>query len=126
MIAIELAEIAAGVRAQMATYVDIRRTSAMPAGPVGSAWPIEDLERDLEAMRQALIDPYWLEATVGVALLGQAERVERCVVVAEDRHGHLLAYVPSQDEFSVLRQYQPGKFGSFGLDGDAVGAFISI
>jgi hypothetical protein len=123
---IEPAEIAAEVRAQMATYADTYRTTSRSAGLVGTALPLAEIERGLAALQDALIEPYWLEADVGVALLGQVKRNERCVIVAQDRYGNLLAYVPSQNEFTVLREYQQGKFGSFGVDGDAVGAFLSI
>ena len=124
---VDPAMIASRVRAQVATYVEDYLRVSRPGTLVGTPLSATQLTEEVEALRQALVEPYWLNAGIMKSTSDVEDvRMESCVIVADNSAGHLLAYVPSMDEFTVLREYRPGHYGSFGLDGDAVGAFISI
>jgi hypothetical protein len=116
--------IVAGVREQIRTYnyLDGRETS----GLIGTALSVEWIEKGLEEFSRALIEPYWLEVEIRDNEEQRAKPlIETCLIVADDTKGNLLAFVPSEDKFTVVCEFSVGTFSSFGLDGDAVGAFLS-
>lgn len=124
MVEIDPVAIVAGVREQIRTYdyFEGRETS----GLIGTALPLEWIENGLKEFSRSLIEPYWLEVEIQDNEQQRAKPlIERCLIVADDNNGNLLAFVPSEDKFTVVREFSVGTFSSFGLDGDAVGAFLS-
>ncbi len=95
---------------------------------IGTPWPAEKVERLLAKFRLCLVQPYWLDVTIKdtIEQLSAGGTVERCAIVADDREGYLLAYLPKTNEFTLVRSDDEGGFASIGVNGDAVGCFLAI
>jgi hypothetical protein len=90
----------------------------VPIGSVGNPWPNEKVERELRLFRAALVEPYW-----AVVIHEDGEKV-RAVVVADDGSRYLVVFQTETDLF-VLVERRGDDLISFGVDGDAVGCFLS-
>lgn len=97
-------------------------------GLVGAAWPEEKVRAQLQEFRSALIVPYWAD----VVRRDTAEQiktahppVDRCVIVADDRRGMLLAFDPAVAEYLLVQRRGDGALESLGVNGDAVGCFMA-
>jgi hypothetical protein len=120
--ALTLANLKTAVETEIARYV-----YSCPPDAIGLPWSSEKISSKLAEMRNALVDPYWLN----VELRDSFEQialpepvVQRCVVVADDRRGFLLLWDPVKCDF-FLAQRSDGLPTSIGVRGDAVGCFLS-
>lgn len=92
----------------------------VPKGAYGSPWPPEKVEREVRALKEALVDPYWIE------VVDDNKQKRPCAAVADDRRGNLLVFEPEAQKFMlVMKSKLSGDFVSFGVDGDAIGCFLS-
>jgi hypothetical protein len=90
---------------------------------LGLPFPAEVIVADLQRMRQALVQPYWVNA---VPFDPKDETdMQRFAVVADDRAGYLLAFDPSTDAFVLLFKKGEGVLQASHLVGDAVGCFLA-
>jgi hypothetical protein len=76
------------------------------------------MERQLQALRDALVDPYWIE------IVDDAKKRRHCVAVADDKMSYLLVFEPDAQKFMLVTK-KGSDLISFGVDGDAVGCFLS-
>lgn len=90
---------------------------------VGRPIPDEVIAVDLQRMRQALVQPYWVSAVPFEPK--DATDVQRFAVVTDDRDGYLLAFDPTTDAFVLLFKNDQGALHASHLDGDAVGCFLA-
>jgi hypothetical protein len=121
---INLDALATRVRHEVETY----EIPPPHPGQLGKVLPDSWFKDGLDHMRNALVEPYWIDADDHEAPNGpQAKRV---VVVANDKAGHLVALdpaPPSRDDGDfVVLWAQEGKPSISHLRGDAVGCFLSI
>lgn len=110
------------VENQIATY-----QYEVPKDAVGRPLKIDRVDTELNAMRTALVDPYWAD----VELRDTAEQINsagiisrKCAVVADDRSGNLVAFDPIENEFLLAIEGEAG-LSSIGVRGDAVGCFMA-
>jgi hypothetical protein len=92
----------------------------VPKGAYGNPWSPEKVERELRAFREALISPYWTE------VVDDDKKRKFCVAVADDKKSYLLVFEPEEQKFMLVTKSElNGDLISFGVDGDAVGCFLS-
>lgn len=92
----------------------------VPKGTYGNPWPPEKVERKLRAFKEALVDPYWVE------VVDDDKKRQSCVAVADDKGIYLLVFEPEAQKFMLVTKSKlSGDLISFGIDGDAVGCFLS-
>jgi hypothetical protein len=105
----------------------------VPEGANGRPWNLEKVDTKLREFRSALVQPYWVDIIrrdilFEEILSSRSSRLihlmNRCVVVADDRHGIVLAFDPSASEF-LLAERRADTLVSFGMSGDAVGCFLA-
>jgi hypothetical protein len=119
----ELKSLKARVKAEIDGYV-----YSLPENAIGNPWPSDKVAGHLDALKRALVEPYWTEVetrdTFEQVKLNEGPR-RRCVVVADNRAGYLLLWDPDCHDF-FLAQKVNGALRSFGVRGDAVGCFFAI
>ncbi|MCK1383019.1 hypothetical protein [Bradyrhizobium sp. 21] len=92
----------------------------VPEGAYGNSWSHEKVERELRTFREALVDPYWIE------VIDDDKKRKCCVAVADDKKSYLLVFDPEAQTFMlVMKSKLSSDLTSFGVDGDAVGCFLS-
>ncbi|WP_314944706.1 hypothetical protein [Bradyrhizobium cosmicum] len=92
----------------------------VPEGSVGNPWPPEKVERELRVFKEALVEPYWVDVVDG------DKQRKSCVVIADDKRSYLLVFEPETQKFMlVVPSALSSDLISFGVDGDAVGCFLS-
>jgi hypothetical protein len=98
-----------------------------PPGMVGNPWPAAKVEAQLQALRSALVEPYWVDTVALTDPWRHSNAVKattRCAVVADDGAGCVLAFDPASDEF-FLATKTDSAVKSIGVDGDAVGCWMA-
>jgi hypothetical protein len=99
----------------------------VPEGANGRPWNPEKVDTKLRGFRSALVQPYWVDIIrrdTFEQIKSADHLMNRCVVVADDRHGIVLAFDPSASEF-LLAERRADTLVSFGMSGDAVGCFLA-
>ena len=92
----------------------------VPNGAFGNPWSPEKVERELRTFREALVDPYWIE------VVDDVKTRRSCAVVADDKKSYLLVFEPEDQKFMLVTKSRlSSELTSFGVDGDAVGCFLS-
>ncbi len=120
----DLQSLAIQVRHEVDTY----EIPAPHPQQVGEILPASWFKDGLAHIRDALVEPYWVEASDPEAPTAPGKR--RVVVVANDKGGHLVAFdpappTPDDGDFVVLWAHKEEPVISH-LRGDAVGCFLSI
>jgi hypothetical protein len=90
----------------------------VPDGARGNPWSTDKVKRELNAFREALVEPYWAD------VVDDEKQKKGCVVVADDGRSYLLVFEPEQGMFMLVMR-KAGDLISFGVDGDAVGCFLA-
>lgn len=91
----------------------------VPEGAYGNPWSPEKVQREIRVFKEALVDPYWIEIV-------DDKKRRPCVVVADDKRSYLLVFEPEDQKFMlVMKSKLNSDWISFGVDGDAVGCFLS-
>jgi hypothetical protein len=95
---------------------------AVPSTAVGKPIPADRIAAELEAMRSALVAPYWAE----VELRDTAKQIaadtplpRKCIVIANDGRGTLLLFDPVENDFFLARNGE-GALLSIGVRVSAV------
>ena len=92
----------------------------VPEGSVGNPWPPEKVERELRVFKEALVEPYWID------VLDDDKNRKSCIAIADDKRSYLLVFEPEARKFMlVMKSKLSSDLVSFGIDGDAVGCFLS-
>ena len=99
------------------------------ADPEGLGTPLspEWFEERLAQMRNALVEPYWVDVEArdtAEELKASRPLVRRVVVVADDQLGSLVAFDPVIREFTLIESCD-GRRTTMNIHGDAVGCFLS-
>lgn len=87
-------------------------------GSIGNPWPADKVERQLQAFREALVDPYWID------IFDDDKKRKRCVAVADDKRSYLLVFEPGAQKFMLVMK-EGSELTNLGVDGDAVGLFFA-
>jgi hypothetical protein len=88
----------------------------------GVPLPAEWFEEGLRQMRDALVDPFWVNPRYCWA---DSEPPHPVVVVADDAQDNLLAFDPNPDGEFVLVHRRDGELAITNIRGDAIGCFLS-
>ncbi len=114
------------LRRSVENDIENYRYNASP-NTVGTAQSEDTVEAELNAMRAALVSPYWAD----VELRDTHEQIathpaisRRCAVVADDLKGTVLAFDPIEKEF-LLAVWQKDALLTIGVRGDAIGCFMA-
>lgn len=112
---LDLADLRRGVEREIDEYV-----YEVPEGAYGDPWSSEKVERELRVFKEALVDPYWID------VVDDDKNRKPCVAVADDKKNYLLVFDPDAQKFMlVMKSKLSSDLVSFGVDGDAVGCFLS-
>jgi hypothetical protein len=115
---VDLQEIRRLVRMEIDTYVIER-----PEGLVGTPLPDTFFVEGVQAMKDALVEPYWADA---IAFGKHADApATPYAVVSDDRLGYFLAFDVGTSAFVLLFKDSDGSLRASYVVGDAVGCFLS-
>ena len=125
----DLDGLAARVRKEISSF-DYSSYVSERANSLGVGTPLsrEFFQDALTSMERSLVRPYPINIRVRKGMISDVDaksEVERCVVVADDSEGRLVAYVPSMREFSIARKLSSGDLATYGINGSALDCFIS-
>jgi hypothetical protein len=94
---------------------------------LGTPWTTDRVDAELDTMKTALVAPYWAD----IELRDTREQIaakpalsRKCAVVADDLHGTVLVFDPTENEFMLAVRHKD-ELLSIGVRGDAVGCFMS-
>lgn len=112
-----LSDIRHQVEMEIDTYV-----IQYPASMVGTPLPDTFFVEGLQSMRQALVEPYWIDA---IPFNDAAETVRPYAVVSDDRGGYFLAFDPETQAFVLVFKDGDARYRASHIVGDAVGCFLA-
>jgi IMP cyclohydrolase len=90
----------------------------VPQDSIGNPWSADKVEQQLQAFRDALVDPYWID------VVDDDKKRKRCAAVADDKKSYLLVFEPDAQKFMLVMK-KGSDLISFGVDGDPVGCFFA-
>ena len=96
-------------------------------GMIGNPWTEERVRLELAVMKASVVTPYWTDVELRDTIeqfAPAAAPSQRCVIVADDLKGTLLAFDPVEREFMLAVRHK-GVLLSIGVRGDAVGCFMA-
>jgi hypothetical protein len=97
------------------------------ANAVGAAWSDDTVEAQLADLRAALILPYWADVELRDTheqIAADPAILRKCVVVADDLKGALLAFDPIENEFLLVVRQKDAVL-TVGVRGDAIGCLMA-
>jgi hypothetical protein len=119
---VDLLQLRAEVEAELAGYI-----YEVPDGSIGTPWSAQRVADGLSEMREALVDPYWINVEVRDTMQQLNTKdppLRDCIAVADDKKGIILLFDPLEASF-VLAQRDSQGVSTIGVRGDAVGCFLA-